>query len=238
MISCTATPQNFRERFPINRGLRWGINILMSARLGLFSLIPMLAAATADAAVTMRFFESAGSVLATYSGSIDSSRLSFQGGLSAGPGAEFQAGDRYGSGDRYEFQNYQGDYPLTSFRYTVEFPETFEFTWDLEMSQATPFTTGKASGDTFGFRLFQQLGNWKIWMNLPYQYVSGSTISGQAEFTGQTLASMGLEEGEGFQIVLPGGDRIDGAVVPEPSAIAALAGLAALALAVLRRRRG
>ena len=72
--------------------------------------------------------------------------------------------------------------------------------------------------------------------NLPYQYVSGSTIAGQAEFTGQTLGSMGLEVGENFLITLPGGDSIEGAVVPEPAAVATLAGLVALGMALGRRR--
>lgn len=172
------------------------------------------------AAVTYTFSEQNGAVVAAYSGQLNTSGLSFQGGLSYS--------DRYADilgivtvgQSIIEIQNAQplpvGQHPSylgTSFRYSAE-----NISFNLGMNfQQRRYNAPNSVGDTFGFYIFERSGSYSTWLNLPWQYISGNAISGEMRFEGESFNSMGLESFEAFTVFLPGGELIVGRVVPEPS---------------------
>ena len=97
----------------------------------------------------------------------------------------------------------------------------------------SPDSLSIAAGNAFGF---QSNGFY-----IEPSYVSGSPISGSMTFENQTLASMGINAGDGIMnATFSSGDTLTVNAVPEPTSIAFLAtgGLAVGGLAVARRRRG
>jgi hypothetical protein len=192
----------------------------------------------ASAVVTYTFREDGDDVVATYSGSLQTSLLSFQGALTYSRRYVDILGIVQAGQMIIEFENAQplavGQHPSylgTSFRYSAN-----NITYDMDMDFAVRrYLAPNSTGDTFGFYVFEQSGQFVTWINVPYQYVSGTPIDGEMRFEGETLLSMGLEESETFTIFLPGGESIVGEVVPEPNTMI-LAGLAA-GLSAIRRRR-
>lgn len=192
---------------------------------------------SAQAVVTYTFADTAGGVVLNYTGGLNISALSFQGGLSSiARYVDIQGANPAVGHQMYEFQNmqyssYYPGLPASSFRYSAS-GITFDWMMSLTKPQYAPTSS---TGQTFGFYIFKQGSSYVTWMNLPPGYVSGSPITGSQTFAGETLASMGLLESETFLVNLPGGESIKGQVVPEPS-IPLLAGWAGLTLLGIRRR--
>ena len=205
---------------------------MKSARLACCLLL--LPSMPASAAVILTFAGDSEGVSLAYTGQLDVSGLQFQGGL--------VYSDRFFDihGDQIiEFQNAQplpeGQHPSylgTSFRYSAD---NISFILSLDVNGLPHYATA-ATGDTFGFYIFERSGAFTTWMNLPYGYVSGNPIQGELRFGGESFESMGLEPGEHFAMYLPGGESIEIQVVPEPSLGISLT-LAGLSLSVATRRR-
>lgn len=203
-------------------------------RFSLFFGVFLLANTSSDAAVILTFSEYVGGVRAAYAGQMDTTSLNFGGGLTFDDRFFDVDGDR-----TIEFQNAQpspqGQHPAylgTSFRYSAE-----NFTFDLQLDLAEPpYFATSAFGDTFGFLIFERLGEFNTRINLPHDYVSNSSIQGELRFDGESFVSMGLEPGERFQMSLPGGESIAIQVaIPEPESGALIA--LSLLLGAFRRRR-
>jgi len=191
----------------------------------------MLVGSPLNAAVTLIFSEKSEGVSLSYTGQLLTNGLQFQGGLAYN--GRFL--DINGS-QIIEFQNAQplpiGQHPSfqgTSFRYSAD-----NITFNLQLDLVNlPALASSASGDTFGFYIFERSGQFITWMNLPWQYVSGSPIQGELKFAGESFESMGLEQGEQFRMVLPGGESVAIQVVPEPSTLMLFA--AAVTITASRR---
>lgn len=198
-------------------------------------LTSILFACGAQADMTYNFSESVSGVTLSYSGSLNAGALSFQGGLSSGARYIDIYGQVTPGQQIIEFQNMQDSrhpsYAGSSFRYSA-----YDISFDLNMNfDQRRYYPDDTSGDTFGFYIFEQLGVYKTWMNLPYSYVSGDAITGEMVFEGETLAAMGLDDDEWFEVYLPGDQMIRGQVIPEPAS-AAMIGIVG-GLGVLIRRR-
>lgn len=211
---------------------------MQSNHLFLIGLIAAAALGNAEAVVTYTFTETPTGVRLSYTGTINTSGLSFQGGLSdSARYIDIQGASPAPGHQMYEFQNmqfssYYPDLPVSSFRYSAT-----GITFDWRLSLAIPKYVPTASdGQTFGFYIFARDGGYTTWMNLPAGYVSGEAITGSQTFAGQTFATMGLTLDETFQVFLPGNEQIVGVVaVPEPGTLA-LCGCAGLVLSGMRRR--
>ena len=104
------------------------------------------------------------------------------------------------------------------------------------------FGTGGTFGADSGNGDFIGVQGSRLW--LPQDYVSGSLLDSTDTFSGQTFASLGLTPGTYTWTWGSGGDadfftmNIGGSSVPEPSSfLLASSGLGLLALAALARRR-
>lgn len=187
-----------------------------------------------NAALVLTFAEDSGGVSLSYSGQLNTSGLQFQGALTYSQRFFDIDGDQI-----IEFQNAQprptGQHSAflgTSFRYSAD-NITFNLQLDLN---GLPYLATAATGDTFGFYIFERSGEFITWMNLPYDYVSNSPIQGELRFDGQSFSSMGLETDEEFLMSLPGGETVAIQVqVPEPG-IWTLLSLGLFVSASTRRR--
>jgi hypothetical protein len=187
-----------------------------------------------NASVTYTFSENQSGVQLSYAGSLNTSGFAFQGGLSSS--APYSYIDILGVSvpgqQLYDFQNFQSsslnpDLAAVSYRFSAD---NISFAWNLAPT-SRHYDTPSGYGDSFGFYIFGQSGSYATWMNLPYGYVSGSTINGGMLFEGETLASMGLTENESFHVFLPGNESIAGVVIvpePQPMAFCVVAALVAL----------
>jgi hypothetical protein len=193
----------------------------------------------ARAAVIYTFTESTEAVTLSYTGSINTAALSLQGGLSA----DDRFIDILGVGAQplqmvFEFQNFQHGaeippppYTGVSTRYSAD-----DITFNLNLTfTARRYYPTSATGDTFGFYVFQRSGQYFTWLNVPFLYASGDPIAGSMTFAGQSFASMGLTPGESLKLFLPGNESVSVIVVPEPVLLPAIAAAGSM---ILRRRRG
>ena len=191
--------------------------------------------------IVCTFSETPSEVVLSYSGQLDTATLSNQGGLSYSNRYVDIFGAIQPGQQIFEFQNAQptpfGQHPSylgTSTRYSAQ-----NITYDLQMGFAQRrYTPTQATGDCFGFYVFDNGSGLNTWINLPYLYVSGQPISGQMRFAGQTLASMGLQPAEYLNLNLPGGQLIRAQVqspAPEPGTSALLA--AGFLCGMARRRK-
>lgn len=196
-----------------------------------------LGALPSTAAVTYTFRQDGPDIVASYSGSLQTTLLSFQGGLTYSGRFVDIFGFVQDGETVIEFQNAQpldiGQHPQhqgTSFRYSAD-----NISYDLQMNfRERSFQAPNSTGDTFGFYIFSRSTGLAALVNVPFQYVSGTPIEGEMRFEGETLDSMGLEVSETFKVFLPGGEFIAGQVVPEPTAVS-FAGLALIGSALRRR---
>ena len=167
-----------------------------------------------EAAMLYTFSETAAGVELTYSGSLNTSSLNFQGGLGAIGRYVDILGEIVPGQRLYDFQNFrpspeQPAFEGVSFRFSAD---NISFSWNLD-TVVRRYDASSGFGDTFGFYIFERSGIYVTWMNLPWGYVSGSSITGGVLFAGETLSSMGLIPGESFQIFLPGQQTISGVVI-------------------------
>jgi hypothetical protein len=187
----------------------------------LILILPFLAPRL-EASVLYQFADAPGGVQLTYSGSINTSVFSDQGGL--GSNARFidingvdQPSQPLGP-ILYEFENFQPS-PLYPFPGDGERlrADGISYSWNMTTAQQQ-YTVTSAYGDTFGFYIYRYLDHLTVYVNVPVPYTSGAPINGGMFFAGQTLSSMGLSTDESFQVFLPGNQTISGIVVPEPGA--------------------
>ena len=184
-------------------------------------IVVSLAILANETAAEMRyvFSETADGVELTYSGSLNTSNLSFQGGLGANGRYIDILGEIVPGQQLYDFQNFRPhpEQPAlegVSFRFMAE---NISFAWNMNTA-AQRYNASSGFGDTFGFYIFERSGIYVTWMNLPWGYISGNSITGGVLFAGQTLSSMGLTPEESFQVFLPGNETISGSVLaPEDS---------------------
>ena len=185
------------------------------------------------ASATLTFAQSGSNVLATVTGNVDSSQLTYFTNSTANNNGTVWTTGAYIGASGSNKNLFSG------------------MTYDNTSTPFASFVTGStnpasASGDAFGV---QQAGpNWML--HLPSAYTDFSTLSGSATFTGTTLAGMGLGAGtyrwtygtsnqHEVKIVVPsGGTTGGGGAVPEPGEWAAMGVLGAgLTGLVLRKRR-
>ncbi len=108
------------------------------------------------------------------------------------------------------------------------------WSWRFNLKPGFYSAYNSSWGDSFGLTIFAQT----VVVDVPFQYAPGTPIDGGMLFQGETLASMAISPGDGFEVDLPGGDRIRGVVViPEPTC-ASLCGVLFFMLAgsILRLR--
>lgn len=180
--------------------------------------------ASVDASVFYTFSESSGGLRIDYTGSLDTSMLSAQGGLSSDR--------RYitiepGAAKVIDLANFQPspalpDLPGVGLQLLAE---GVQVSLDLEpLPQHCSATS--AAGDTFGFYTWEygSGGSYRALIFVPYDYLSGAPIDGGMFFEGETFESMGLR-GTGFKLSLPGGEVISATVVPEPGCATLILGM-------------
>ncbi|MGA0175813.1 MAG: PEP-CTERM sorting domain-containing protein [Chthoniobacterales bacterium] len=190
---------------------------IKSLALGLVAAAALAAGNSAQADLSFTMTETGSGVTLTGSGSFN-----FGGSLST-------SGAGFGSIVR----------PDLAFFDTGPLVTGHDYANDAIVSGPTSFGSGadtvatSGSGDTFGVRV-QFLND----VYLPSGYTSGNALSGEAFWSGATLASLGVTPGTYNWNTSYGGvdDTITLNVVPEPSS-AALIGFAALGYGLLRRRR-
>jgi len=181
--------------------------------------------AAAEAAITVDIEEVGSDVVVSYSGSIDTTGIGFN---LVSP-SSLRRIAAFGGNAMFAGQDGARGASLTDFGQTP---------WTVA---PTPFGSGGlfeadsysiAAGDSFGF---QSNGFFVEW-----GYTSGKPISGSMTFENQTLASMGINVGDGIMnATFSSGDTLTVNAVPEPTSIAFMAtgSLAAGVVVVARRRR-
>jgi hypothetical protein len=172
------------------------------------ALVICIGALKLEASVVYTFSDGPSGVQLAYSGSLNTAALDFQGGLTAN-GISINTS---GAGDvPYEFENFQPSSSGSSYRYVVN---DISYSWNLATTPSG-ISASSGYGETFGFYFYT--GNDTTWLNLPFDYTSGAPITGGMLFAGQTLASMGLNTTESFEVFLPGNQIISASVTPEPA---------------------
>jgi hypothetical protein len=178
-----------------------------------------MSAGQAEASVVIDIFQSGGNVVATGSGTIDLSGLTFFDSTSTGAALVAALGGvvvgPFGSADEYV---------------TVSGPASFG------PGNGGGFASSSSSGDVFGVCVGCSSGA----LFVPSGYVSGSALSGSTTFEGASFGSMGLTPGTYVYTWGSGADSltVDIAAIPESGTCAMMTlGFAALGLASFRAAR-
>lgn len=199
-------------------GMRMARNALAAVVLGgaLFCVSP------AQAAFVIEFSQVGADVVATGSGSFNTTDLTaYAGGPYTESGAvDTGAGSQLyvGSGSGYLWYGFSG-------------PSSFGSVSQI----ATPAssTTGAVAGIAPGFP----------YIFLPANYVSGTSLSGTSTYDNKTIAGLGLMSGSSYAWTWGSGANADSLTmqvepVPEPASITVLAtGLVGLGMGIRRRRK-
>jgi len=156
-----------------------------------FGVSSGLLSKNAHAAVTLSFVESGSNVVATHSGSINTTGLVFAGNEILNGAALF--GTAFWSG--LQINSYNLGTPQAYLK------ELSGFETDVIISGGSYYPASSASGDNFGMTVVPTInGDDKI--SLANGYVSGDPLSGTATWNSKTLASLGLRVGT-YVVTLP-----------------------------------
>jgi hypothetical protein len=168
------------------------------------------------------FSENSVGVQVSYSGSLDTSLLTPQGGLSHGLTYVEIAPSGFTVINISNFQPspLMPELPSVGLQFSAD-GVTFSIDPSAILNRQY---ASSASGDTFSFLVFDYVGSYRSVLCVPWAYVSSTEFSGDMFFQGATFSSLGIRPDQGFQINLPGGQTISGIVVPEPASMTLLLG--------------
>ena len=193
---------------------------LVAAALAASCLLP----GKADAAISVNIEEQGTDVVISYSGSIDTTGIGFNFIGASNSKRVFPSGGAIQFNDAANWASIEG---FGKNPWTVA-PTAFG-TGDVRNADSFSIAAGNAFG-------FQSDGFY-----LNSGYVSGTTISGSMTFENETLASLGINVGNGIMnATFSSGDTLTVnaiSAVPEPSAFAAIFGAVAMAFVGCRRKR-
>lgn len=163
------------------------------------------------AVVTVSFVEDGSDVVASYTGTLDLAGLVRNGNVFGGAGNGFII-------------------PGSSVFFVAGDSDFYS-----GLTMPSPFGTGSfasattVSGDVFAVGNIDGL-------NVPLNYVSGSTLTGSMTFANATFTSLGLTPGSYVYTWASDSVVLNIQAIPEPAAYASLFGVGVLGLALLRRR--
>jgi hypothetical protein len=210
MLSLSSTP----PRLPANRGWR---RCLPAAGFAWLLFTAGLHSSESRAAMVVTFQEVGNDVVASYSGSIDTTGLALQ-TLSSPNSSQRtapQAPSVYFNNDADLF--------------------CFQNTWTVA---PTPFGTSGLTADAFSIATEDSFGFDSTRLYLSSAYVSGSTISGSMTFNNTSLGDIGIQLGTTMNATFSSGSTLTLNAVPEPTTVSMLAvSCVAAGLGFVRRRR-
>jgi hypothetical protein len=218
-LCCTQPAPQPPQRFHLQR-----LRMVLPRR---FRLLTALTAATmfsstASANIKLVIAKVGSDVIASYSGSLDTTGMGFGNVSTATSDRMSSSAPRFyalGAEDQMASVVFFGDQTWLVAPTAFGTGDNFEAT-----------TADIPSGNTFFFEPGA--------IRLAQSYVSESPLSGSLTFENTSLADMGINPGIGIMTATFGsGDTLTVDAVPEPSTYAALLGLMALTFAAARRRR-
>jgi len=126
-----------------------------------------------EAAMLHTFSDTPAGVQLSYSGSLNTSGLNAQAGLSASSRYIDILGVVVPGQQLYDFENFRPsplipELPGVASQFSAN---NISFSWNLTAS-ARHYNASSAYGDTFGFYIFGSSGSYTTWMNLPFTYTS------------------------------------------------------------------